>query len=111
MQPGEGPFQFTMEIDQLAADLHRLGDRSVTELRTCVIIVAGLSVDYKIEVRMLENNPAGLDRAEIERVVGNQYNRLLRQQHDSKTLSALRNTTTADCGEKKGRPRNRFEGD
>ena len=31
---------------------------------------------------MLENNPAGLDRAEIGRVVGNQYNSLLRQQHD-----------------------------
>ena len=29
---------------------------------------------------MLENNPAGLNRAEIELVVGNQYNRLLRQQ-------------------------------
>ena len=25
---------------------------------------------------MLENNPAGLNGAEIERVVGNQYNRL-----------------------------------
>ena len=59
---------------------------------------------------MLENNLAGLNRAEIERVVGNQYNRLLRQQHDSKVLTALGNTTTADCGEKKRRPRNRFEG-
>ena len=29
---------------------------------------------------MLENNPAGLNRAEIERVAGNQYSRLLRQQ-------------------------------
>ena len=71
MQPGEDPFQIMMEIDRLAADIHRLGDRSVTELRKCVIIVAGLSADYEIEVRMLENNPAGLDRADIERVVGN----------------------------------------
>ena len=59
---------------------------------------------------MLENNPAGLYRAGIERVVGNQYNRLLRQQHDSKVLAASGSTTTADCGEKKRRPRNRFEG-
>ena len=28
---------------------------------------------------MLEDIPAGLERAEIERVVGNQYNRLLRK--------------------------------
>ena len=30
MEPGEDPFQFLMEIDRLAADLHRLGDRLVT---------------------------------------------------------------------------------
>ena len=34
----------------------------------------------------------------------------LRQQHDSKVLTALGSTTTAECGEKKRRPRNRFEG-
>ena len=50
MQPGEDPFQFMMEIDPLAADLHRLGDRSVTELRKCVIIVAGVSAAYRTEV-------------------------------------------------------------
>ena len=49
MQPGEDPFQFMMEIDRLAADLHILGVRSVTELRKCVIIGAGLCADYKIE--------------------------------------------------------------
>ena len=48
MQPGEDPFKFMMETDRLAADLHRLGDRSVTELRKCVVIVAGLSTDYEI---------------------------------------------------------------
>ena len=32
MQRGEDPFKFMMEIDRLAADLDRLGDRSVTEL-------------------------------------------------------------------------------
>ena len=60
-----------IEFDRLAADLHRLGDRSITELRKYVIIVAGLAADYKIKVRMLENNPTGLERAEIERVVEN----------------------------------------
>ena len=35
-------------IDRLAADLRKLGDRCVTELRKCVIIVAGLSADYEI---------------------------------------------------------------
>ena len=67
-----------MEVDRLAADLYRLGDKSVTELRKCVIIVSGMSSDFKMECRMLENNSAGFNRAEIERVVGNQYNRLLR---------------------------------
>ena len=79
MEPGGDSFKFMMEIDRLAADLHRLGDKSVTELRKCVIIVSGLSADFEMECRTLENNPAGLNRAEIERVVGNQYNRLLRQ--------------------------------
>ena len=58
---------------------------------------------------MLENNPAGLDMAEIERVLENHYNRFFRQQHDSKALSLSGSTTTADRGEKKRRPRNRFE--
>ena len=39
MQPEEDPFQYMMEIDRLAADLHKLGDKSVTELRKCGIIV------------------------------------------------------------------------
>ena len=109
MQPGEDPFQIIMEIGRLASDLHRLDGRSVTELKKCVIIVAGLSADDGIEVRMHdENNPTGLERTEIERVVGNQCNRLLRQQQDSKALSASKGTTTADRGEKR-RPRNRFE--
>ena len=80
MEPGGDPFKFIMEIDRLAADLHRLSYNSVTELRKCVIVVSGLSADFEMECRMLENNPAGLNRTEIERVVGNQYNRLLRQQ-------------------------------
>ena len=73
-----------------------------------MIIVAGLSVDNEDEVRMLENNPAGLERAEIDRVVGNQYNSLLRQQQDSKALSVSKGTTMADRGEKRRRPHNRF---
>ena len=110
MQRGEDPFQLMMEIDRLAADLHRLGDKSVTELRQWVMIVAGLSADYQTEVRMLENNLTDLERTDIERVVGNQCNGLLRQQQDSKALSASKGTTTADRGEKNRRLRNRFEG-
>ena len=49
-----------------------------------MIIVAGLSADYEIEVRMLEKKPTGFDRAHIERIVRNQYNKLPRQQHDLK---------------------------
>ena len=57
---------------------------------------------------MLENNPTGLERAEIERIVGDQYNRLLRQQQ--KALPVSKGTTSDDRGEKKRRLRNRFEG-
>ena len=111
MEPGGDPFKFMMEIDRLAADLHRLADKSVTELRKCVIIVSGLSADFEMECRMLENNPAGLNRAEIERVVGNQYNRLLRQQQDLKALSASKGTVTANRGKGKNRrPRHKFDG-
>ena len=51
MAPGKDPFKFMMEIDRFAADLYRL-DRSVAEVRKCVIIVAGLSADYEIECRI-----------------------------------------------------------
>ena len=51
--------------------------------------------DIEMERRVLQNNPAGLSRAEIEHGVGNQYNRLLRQQQGSKALSALKCITTA----------------
>ena len=77
MERGGDPFKFMMEIDRLAADLHRLGDKSVTELKKCVIIVSGLSASFEMECRMLENNPAGLNRAEVECVVGNQLLLLL----------------------------------
>ena len=111
MEPGSDPFKFMMEVDKLAGDLHRLGDKSVTELRKCVIIVSGLSADFEIECRMLENNPDGLNRGEIERVVGNQYNRLLKQQQDSKALSASRGTVTANRENGKNRRLcNKFEG-
>ena len=101
-----------MEIDRLAADLHRLGDKSVTELRKCVIIVSGLSADFEMKCRMLENYPAGLDRSEIKRVAGNQYNRPLRQQQDSKALSASKGAVTANRGKGKNRrPHRKFDGD
>ena len=95
MQPGEDTFQFMIQIDRLAADFHRLDGRSVTGLRRCVVIVAGLSADYDIDVRMVDNNPADLERAEIERLVRNQYNRLPKQHRDSKALSASGSTIVA----------------
>ena len=67
-----------------------------------MIIVGALSADYEIEVRMLENTPASLDRVEIERVVGNQYNRLLRQQHDSIALSASGSTLRRIAEKRRG---------
>ena len=63
-----------------------LCDRSVTEVRKCVIIASGLSADFEMKGYMLENNPVGLNRAEIKRVVGNQDNRLFREQQESKAL-------------------------
>ena len=76
-----------------------------------MIIVAGLSTDYEIKVRMLKNNSTGLERADIERVVGNQYKRLLWQQQDSKkAVSTSKGSTTTDRGAKSRRPRNRFMG-
>ena len=111
VEPGSDPFKFMMEVDRLAADLHRLGDKSVTELRKCVIIVSGLSADFEMECRMLENNPTGLNRAETERVVGNQYNRLLRKQQDSKALSASKGTVTANRGKgKNSKLHHKFDG-
>ena len=100
-----------VEIDRLAANLHRLGDKFVTEQRKCVIIVSGLSADFEMECCILENNPAGLNRAEIERVVGNQYNRFLRQQQDSKVLSASKGTIMANRGKGTNRrPHHKFDG-
>ena len=63
----------------------------------------GLSADYEIESQMLENNLKGLERADIERVVGNQHNIPIRQQKNSKALSASKGTTTADGGQEKNR--------
>ena len=65
MERGGDPFKFMMEINRLAADVHRLGEKSVSELRKCVIIVSGLSAGFEMECRMLKNNPAGLNRADI----------------------------------------------
>ena len=44
-------------------------------------------------------------------VVGNQYNRLIRQQQDSKALSASKDIVTANRGKgKNGRPHHKFDG-
>ena len=47
---------------------------------------------------MLENDLSGLSRAEIECVVRNQYNSFLKQQYDSKALSASKVSTTTNRG-------------
>ena len=74
-----------MEIDKLAADRHSLGTFSIIEIL--------------------------FERAEIERVVGNQHNKLLRQQQGSKSLSASEGTTKEDRGkEKKKIPPTQCEG-
>ena len=78
MEPGGEPLKFKIEIDRLATDLHRMSEKLETEPRKRVIIVAELSAGYDMECRMLENNPAGLNMAENERAVGNQYYRLLK---------------------------------
>ena len=65
-----------------------------------MIIVAGLSAEYKNKAGIFKNNATAFEKAEIEHVVGNQYNKLFRQQHHSKLLSASGSTTTADWGEK-----------
>ena len=112
MEPEGDPYKCMMEIDRLVADLHRLSDKPVTELRKCVIIVSGRSDDFEMVCRILENNPAGLNRAEIKHVVGNQYNRLLRQQQDSKALSASKGTNvTANRGKGENRrPHHKCDG-
>ena len=74
------------------------------------MIVTGLSSHFEIEVRMLGYNPTGIERTDIEPVVGNRFSRLLRQQQDSKVLLASKGTTTADRGEKTRKPHNRLEG-
>ena len=100
-----------MEINRLAADLHRLGGRSLTELLKCVIIVAELSADYEMECRMLENNPAGLERAEIERVVGIQYKQTSQRATGLKGSGGIERHRYVDCGkEKNRRPRKQLEG-
>ena len=54
---------------------------------------------------------AGLNRAEIERVVGNQCSIFLRRQRDSKALSASKGTVTAKCGKgKNGKLHHKFDG-
>lgn len=53
---------------------------------------------------MLENNSDGLSRAEIERVSGNQQNRLIRQQQDSKAMSASKAVLQRIVARRKGDP-------
>ena len=59
---------------------------------------------------MLENNRTGFESTEIENVVGNQYFRLIKHQHNSKVLSASKRTTKTDRGVKNRRPPNYFQG-
>ena len=70
-----------------------------------MIIVAGLSADYEIECRMLENSPADLERAEIERDIGNKYKKKIRQQHDSKAPARNFSPASARDWYRKAQPR------
>ena len=54
------PFKFVLEADGLIANHQSLGDKPVTELRKCLIIVAGLSTGCEMEWCMLNNIPPGL---------------------------------------------------
>ena len=51
----------------------------------------------------LDNDSVGLDRTETERVVGNQYNILLRYQQGRKALLASKGATMVDRGKRKSR--------
>lgn len=84
-------FKFVMEIDRLA-DPYRLGDKSVTELRKCVIIVTGTSASHEMEYRMVDNNPAYLIRVLLKTSTTDS----LSQQQASKTVSASKGTVMAN---------------
>ena len=99
-----------METDRLAEDLQRLGDRSVTEVRKCVISVARFSTDDEIEVRMLNNNPTGHEGTDMIALQAIGMKVLLMQSQNSKAPLAQETTISVDCRENNNRPRNRFEG-
>ena len=61
MESGGDPYNSMMEIDRLVANLHILGDKSMNELRKCIIVVVGLSADYEMECRTFENKSTGLE--------------------------------------------------
>lgn len=96
-----------MEIDRLAADSYRLGDKSLTGLRKCVIIVTGTSAGHVMEYRMLYNNPADLIGEIEDIIVGKQYNRL------PKAATGLEGYVGIEGHHSKGkkrRPRIKFNG-
>ena len=99
-----------IEIDRLAKELQRVGNKTISEMKQYVVIVVERSADYEMVCHILKNNAAGLSRAEIERGLWNQYNRLFWQQQDSKALPAPKGTTTADRSKGKNRrPRKKMK--
>ena len=80
------------EIDWLAADLHRLGDKPITALLGTLI----LSFAHK-------KNSTSLETFQLERVVDTQYSRLLRPQQDSNALSTSKGISKVDA-ERTGHP-------
>ena len=81
----------------------------------CRVLSSGLveRKQKKYKQQPTKNTPRGeqtsyrldysLTRIDIECAVENQYNRLLRQQYDSKAMSASKGTTTVDHGNEKNR--------
>ena len=98
MEPGGDPIQFHDVNIQVSSKPSPIGGQIRNRNDKCVISMTGLSVKDEMECQILENNSARLNRAEIERVVWKHCNILLRQQQDSKTPSASKDTSTADRG-------------
>ena len=90
MELGEHPRQFFLRVDRLIKEIERVG-RPTLEKDIDIVLLTGLSSQYDAEVRMLESSTDWPDRAWIERVVHNQYDRLTREESEAgpKSLASV----------------------